>query len=225
MNEDQTSVDAAGAATPLRWVRRAVLGGAFVLSMLIVPVAMRASIEGSAALEEALATDDIDLRIERLGHAARWRTPLTTHDERALDALVAIGEGHDGAVSLAAYREARRALLGTRAWGLSDPERFEMLCERIASAMAAQEEQDASDVGGQGDPYAYHLQLLQKVPGPDPLRAGGAAWAFVAWVLAAVGFVGRGIDDKGKLQPKPATRWGLAAMVLLAVWTVLLATA
>lgn len=209
----------------LAWVRRVVLGGALVCVMVVVPMAVRAAVEGRAALDEALNTDDIDLRIERLGHAARWRMPLASHDEQALDALVAIGERGDGEASLAAYREARRALLGTRAWGVSDPARFEMLCERIATAMAAREEADASDVGGQGDPYAYHLQLLQDVPGPDPLRAGGAAWAFVGWVVATVGFVGRGLDDKGRLRPKPATRWGLAALVLLAVWTVLLATA
>ncbi len=209
----------------LAWVRRVVLSGALACTMIIVPMALRAAVEGRAALDEALGTDDIDLRIERLGHAARWRMPLVTHDERALDALVEIGEREGGEASLAAYREARRALLGTRAWGLSDPARFEMLCERIAAAMAAREEADASDVGGQGDPYAYHLQLLQKAPGPDPLRAGGAAWAFVGWIIALVGFVGRGLDDKGKLQPKPATRWGLAALVLLTVWTVLLATA
>ena len=219
MSEENTS------GGTLVWVRKAVLGGALVGVMVVVPIAIRATVEGSAALDEALGTDDIDLRIERLGHAARWRMPIATHDERALDALVEIGESRDDEASLAAYREARRALLGTRAWGLSDPARFEMLCERIATAMAAREEADASDVGGQGDPYAYHLQLLQKVPGPDPLRAGGAAWAFVAWVVAMVGFVGRGLDDKGKLQPKPATRWGLAALVLLTLWTVLLATA
>lgn len=209
----------------LAWVRRAVLGGALVCAMVVVPVAIRAAVEGSAALDEALQTDDVDLRIERLGHAARWRMPIATHDDRALDALIEIGEHGEADASLAAYREARRALLGTRAWGLSDPARFEMLCERIAAAMAAREEADASDVGGQGDPYAYHLQLLQDVPGPDPRMAGGAAWAFVAWLLTTVGFVGRGLDDKGRLQPKPATRWGLASLLLLAAWTVLLATA
>lgn len=219
MSDEKTSDGA------LVWVRKAVLGTALIGMMVVIPVGIRAAVEGSAALDEALSTEDVDLRIERLGHAARWRMPFATHDERALDALVEIGESHDDEVSLAAYREARRALLGTRAWGLSDPARFEMLCERIAVAMAAREEADASDVGGQGDPYAYHLQLLQKVPGPDPLRAGGAAWAFVGWAVAMVGFVGRGLDDKGKLQPKPATRWGLAAMLLLALWTVLLATA
>ena len=206
-------------------IRRIVLYAAAGVVLLVVPIGVRVAVDGRAALQEALATADPDLRIERLGHAARWRMPLVSHDEQALDALIAIGERGEPVQSLAAYREARRAMLATSAWGLSDPARFDMLCERIAAAMAAQEEADLSDVGGQGDPYAYHLQLLQQVPGPDPLRAGFAAWAFVGWLVALLGFIGRGLDDRGKLQPRPATRWGLAAMLLLVSWAVLLATA
>lgn len=210
---------------PLAMVRRAVLWGALGVVALAVPIAVRAAVDGRAALAEAEATEDLDLRIERLGHAARWRLPLASHDEAALDALLEIGESAEAEASLAAYREARRAMLATRAWGLSDPARFTAVNERIASAMAAQEEADGTDVGGRGDPYAHHLALLEQVPGPDPVRAGIAAWSFVAWLVALVGFVGRGLDDKGRLQARPATRWGLAVLLLLAMWTVLLATA
>ena len=155
MSEENTS------GGTLVWVRKAVLGGALVGVVVVVPIAIRATVEGSAALDEALGTDDIDLRIERLGHAARWRMPIATHDERALDALVEIGESRNDEASLAAYREARRALLGTRAWGLSDPARFEMLCERIATAMAAREEADASDVGDAMDDCAEDEAIVE----------------------------------------------------------------
>jgi len=212
-------------AVRLAQVRKVVLGLVAAAVLIVVPVAVRATVDGAAALQEAVATEEVDLRIERLGHAARWRMPWASHDEEALDALVVLGESSDPVVALAANREARRALLGTRAWGLSDPARFAMLNERIAHAMADQEARDGNDVGGQGDPYAYHLQLLQTPPGPDPLRAGVAGWSFVLWLVTLTGFVARGIDDKGRLRPKPATRWGLAALLLLASWTVLLATA
>lgn len=210
---------------PTALLRQVVLGVAAAAVLIAVPVGVRAWVDGRAALEQALSTEALDLRIERLGHAARWRMPLASHDEEALDALVELGEESEPTASLAAYREARRALLATRAWGLADPQRFEMLNERIATAMAAREEVERTDVGGLGDPYAYHLQLLMREPGPEPMRAGLAAWAFVAWLGALVGFVGRGLDTRGKLQPRPATRWGLAVLLLLAAWTVLLATA
>ncbi len=210
---------------PTVMLRQVVLGVTAATVLIAVPVAIRAWVDGRAALQEALSTDDVDLRIERLGHAARWRMPLASHDEEALDALLELGEVSEPTASIAAYREARRALLATRAWGLSDPQRFEVLNERIASAMAAREELEGTDVGGQGDPYHYHLQLLAVEPGPEPMRAGAAAWAFVAWLGALIGFVGRGLDERGKLQAKPATRWGLAVLLLLATWTVLLATA
>ncbi|MBV1859736.1 MAG: hypothetical protein KUG77_15090 [Nannocystaceae bacterium] len=210
---------------PAALLRQVVLGMTAAGVLIAVPVSIRAWVDGHGALEEALSTPDVDLRIERLGHAARWRMPLASHDEEALDALVELGDHSEATVSVAAYREARRALLATRAWGLADPVRFEMLNERIALAMAIREEVEGTDVGGQGDPYAYHLQLLAREPGPEPMRAGVAAWAFVGWLGALVGFVGRGLDERGKLQAKPATRWGLAVLLLLAAWTVLLATA
>lgn len=210
---------------PTALLRQVVLGVAAAAVLVAVPLGVRAWVDGRAALQEALSTEDVDLRIERLGQAARWRMPLASHDEQALDTLVELGEHSADPVSVAAYREARRALLATRAWGLADPQRFEMLNERIASAMATREEVEGTDVGGLGDPYAYHLQLLAREPGPDPMRAGAAAWAFIAWLGALVGFVGRGLDERGKLQAKPATRWGLAVLLLLAAWSVLLATA
>lgn len=225
MSDGETSPAPDGTRAPTALFRQVVLAVAAATILIAVPVGIRAWVDGRAALQLALTTEDVDLRIERLGHAARWRLPLASHDEEALDALVELGEHSSGPASLAAFREARGALLATRAWGLSDPRRFEMLNERIASAMAAREEVDGTDVGGLGDPYAYHLQLLSVEPGPDPMRAGAAAWAFVAWLGALVGFVGRGLDERGKLQAKPATRWGMAVLLLLAAWTVLLATA
>ncbi len=215
----------AEARTPVAVLRQVVLGVAAAVVLIVVPVAIRAWVDGRAALEQARLTEALDLRIERLGHAARWRMPLASHDEQALDALLQLGEESEPVASLAAYREARRALLATRAWGVADPQRFELLNERIATAMAAREEAEGTDVGGLGDPYAYHLQLLTREPGPEPRRAGLAAWAFVAWLGALVGFIGRGLDSRGRLQPKPATRWGLAVLLLLTAWTVLLATA
>ncbi len=215
------------AASPrsLARVRAAVLWTLGLAGLIAVPMVIRVHVEGGAALARAEATEDVDLRIERYGHAARWRTPLASHDDAALDALVSLGDDPDRAVALAALREARRAMLGTRAWGLEDPTRYASVNEAIAKHMADAEAQAGTDVGGLGDPYAYHLQLLQSVPGPDPVRANGAALAFAGWLLALVGFMLRGLEGNGRLRARAATRWGMASLVLLVTWCVLLATA
>ncbi len=220
-----------------RWLARArrwtlwsvAVGGAFA-----VPVVVRVGWEGHDALDraaQAQRAEDDDLQIEMLGRAARWRMPGLGHDEEALAQLVALGEAAEsqGADArpraLAAYREVRRALLATRAWQVPHRDVFDDVNVRIARLMAAQEEAFGTDVGGQGDPYSYHLQLLQDVPGPDPVRGNLAALSFLGWLAAGVGFVVLGIDAKGRVRPRPAARWGVLSLVLLVAWAVLLATA
>jgi hypothetical protein len=195
------------------------------------PLAARVGWEGRAELAEAdRARDqgDVDREIEHLGRAARWRMPVLGHDEAALDRLVDLGtlaeqRGEDDTqLALAAYREVRRALLATRTWGVPDPDRFAYVNERIAHLMAEQERRFETDVGGTGDPYAYHLGLLNQIPGPDPWPANLAALAFLGWLVASAGFVLRSIDARGRLVPRPAVRWGLASLALLVAWMVAL---
>lgn len=223
--------DALPADAPTRsWLRR-LAWVAVVVVAFGAPLSIRVAWEGRAELEQAQrakAAGDIDLQIEHLGRAARWRIPLFGHDEEALQNLVDIGtesevQGEDGSQrALAAYREARRAILATRTWGVPDPETFDHVNERIARLMADQEERFGTDVSLSGDPYAYHLGLLQEVPGPDPWRANLAALAFAAWLFATGGFVMRSLDSRGRLIPKPAVRWGLCSVLLLLAWVLAL---
>jgi hypothetical protein len=214
---------------PSRWRRLAWVG--IAAAALAVPLAARVVWEGRAEIERAdRAHDegDADLEVEHLGRAARWRMPLFGYDEAAIERLIDIGtaaeaEGDSGTQrALVAYREARRAILATRTWGVPDEETFERVNERIARLMADQEVRFGTDVGGEGDPYAHHLALLQEVPGPEPWRANLAAVAFLFWLVATGGFVMRSIDSRGRLIPKPAVRWGLGSLVLLLVWVLAL---
>ena len=212
------------------WARR--IGWVAVVTLAVAsPLAVRAGWEGRAELARARASaseGDVDREIVHLGRAARWRVPGLGHDTQAFERLVEIGEetdasGPDGTEqSLAAYREVRGALLATRTWGVPRPELFEQMNERIARLMARQESELGTDVSGTGDPYAYHLALLQEVPGPEPVRANLAAFAFVGWLFASAGFVLRGLDAKGRIRPRSALRWGGMSLLLLVAWALLL---
>jgi hypothetical protein len=220
---------AAPARTKVLLRRVALIAGA--AAALAIPVGLRVAWEGRAELDLAdLAAEDedVDAEIEHLGRAARWRIPVLGHDEEAIDRLLIIGTdaesrgGEGRQTALAAYREARGALLSTRTWGVPQRDVFDDLNTRIATLMAEQEADFGTDVGGTGDPYTYHLALLDEIPGPDPWRANFAALAFVGWIVATVGFVLRAIDARGHLRPRSAVRWGVAALLLLAAWAVLL---
>lgn len=221
--------DAASTVTG-RLLVRAGWGLGFVVAVAL-PLVGRAVWEGRRELELAelsAASGDEDAQVEHLGRAARWRVPGFGHDEDAIEALFALGEaaetaGESGSMrALVAYREVRRALLGTRGLWVPQADRFHQANERIAVLMAAQEERFGTDIGGTGDPYSYHLGLLEDVPGPRPGRAWLAAVTFVAWCGTVVGFFARAIDESARLRPAPAVRWGLATIVCLVGWMVAL---
>ena len=189
------------------------------------PVVARAWLDARAELEradEAAAAGDVEAEIEHLGRALRWRLPLSSHDEVVLDRLFAIGdaavETGDGTTALAAYREARGGLLATRVFTVPHAEARAELDVRIARLMAAEERRFATEHGA--DREAHHLALLQATPGPDPLRATLAAGTFVAWVLASLAVLVRGIDGGGRVRPRPAVLWGMTSLASLVAWMI-----
>lgn len=213
------------------WRRRGIAAAVVVLAIGL-PLWLRAGIDGGAELraaDEAAAAGERDREIEHLGRALRWRAPGWGHDEDALERLWTIGEaeqargvdGREGA--LAAYREVRRGLLATRTWGIPHRERWDEANARIATLMAEQERALGLDASAGGEPEAFHRELLQREPGPQPVRANLAALAFVAWMGCVVGFVTRGLDAKGRLRLPAAARWGVGALVMVIAWAVLLA--
>lgn len=211
------------------------LGRAGLLTVIVAgvfaPLCVRAIWEGRAELEAASAAAEAarhDDEIIHLGRAARWRVPLASHDDQALDRLMALGAAHEQrgaegrADALAAYREARRAILATRTLGIPHADVFHAANQRIAALMAAQERELGMDLSGEGRQEDHHLALLEQVPGPDPVRGAGVALAFVGWLVASAGFVLRALDAQGRLRRRPAVRWGGASLLLLIVWAVLL---
>jgi hypothetical protein len=190
----------------------------FVLACLCV----RVVVEGRGELEAAEAAGELgrfDDQVLHLGRAARWRMPLAAHDDLALEQLMELGDreakhGPEGnARALAAYREARRAILATRAWGMHERDTFDRANEEIAALMA---------VNGSSADEERYLEQLAREPGPPARGAKFAAFTFILWLVASAGFATRGLDGKGRLRPRPARRWGGASLLLLVVWMVLM---
>ncbi len=203
----------------------ALAAGLAVLMAFVVPVVVRALLEGRAELARADATDDEATRVLHLGRALRWRLPWASHVARARDELVAIGETAevrgDDAAALVAYREVRSGLVGTRMIDPPDPAVLGDVDRRIARLMAAE---DARRNLGGDDAEAYHLALLEAPRvGDDTATFVGAA-AFVLWVAASIGFLMRGVDGRGRLRTAAAVRWGALSIITFVVATIALAS-
>jgi hypothetical protein len=179
---------------------------ALVLIGVATPLLLRVAWEGRAELaaaDVAAAEGRIDLEIVHLGRAARWRAPLVGHDDEALARLMRVGadaEAEEGGTqtALSAYREARGALLATRAWGLADPALYEQANARIAALMAAQEQVFGTDLSRTGASEAYHRELLAQAPTGDP------AWPSLLWLALLAGLAA--LLSWGGRTPAPSSR-------------------
>lgn len=207
-------------------VRVAARGLAWTVAFAM-PVVVRAWMDARAELDaadDAVASGDEDGEVEHLGRALRWRLPLSSIDDVALARLFAIGdaadEDGDPVLALAAYREARGALLASRVLAVPHAEARAELDVRIARLMAAQERRFGTDSANGADLEAHHLALLSETPGPEPVPATIAAATFVAWVVASVAVLWRGVDGNGRARPRAAVLLGLTSVACLVAWTI-----
>jgi len=207
---------------PARGWRGAVLAVVVVFAVL-VPLTARVLVDGRAELAKAAAAatvGDVDGQLRHLGRAARWSMPLASHDDRARAGLqsmaVSAAESAGGApspVSLAAWRELRRALLGTRVMGVADDHQLAAANLGIVEEMA----REAAEKGG-GFDRARAAAALEAPLNSRPWASHLSAACLVGWLVALVGFAMRGVDGRGHVVARPATRWGGAVLVLLIAW-------
>jgi hypothetical protein len=194
-----------------------------VIALVLAPLIVRTAVDGRAELERAEAAGaagDPDAEIRHLGRAARFRLPLAQHDELALARLQ--DRAHDAeqageiTIALAAWRELRSALIGTRVFDVSDP-------EALAAANAAIVELMVVEARNAGRPIAHDrwTEELEQDLAPRH-RSLAAALSFTAWLVSCIGFFARGIDAKGRLIPRPALRWGGSSLLLLLLWILLM---
>jgi hypothetical protein len=197
--------------------------GSYLALALVVLASLfvRAWLDGRAQLREAeemAVAGDLDGEIRHLGRAARWRLPFAEHDELARARLREIAEreaeaGHVD-VALVAWRELRSAILATRTTDVADPEGLEAANAAIVELMVAQA--NGSPDGIEADSARWATELEGEPT--SRVRSLIAAACFAGWLIACVGFFLRGVDGRGRLEPRSALRWGAAALVLLVAW-------
>ncbi|KIG16255.1 hypothetical protein DB30_04715 [Enhygromyxa salina] len=210
----------------VRRVGRRIGWVALAVVLVLGPLIARAWIDGRAQLllaEAAASNGDVEAQLLHLGRAARWRLPLATHDDQARAQLgelaLAATAANEHELALAAWRELRGALVGTRAIRVVDPEQLETANAAIVQLMVRQANASGQVVEA-ADRARWAAELEQDlVPRWRSLLASAC---FAAWLFACVGLFALGIDSNGRLDPRPALRWGGAALVSLLAWILLM---
>lgn len=213
------------AARPGRW--RAWAWALVGLALVVAPLVARVIVDGRAELrraDEAAAAGDVDGELRHLGRAGRWSLPLARHDDRACSRIEVLAQSATEAAgpahspeALAAWRELRRVTLGTRSVLGHDRDRLARANRGIVEQMA----REAEEAGREFDPARARAELSETI-GPPPWRGYAAAACLAGWLLALVGFALRGIDEKGRIVARPASRWGGAVLALLVGWLLLM---
>lgn len=210
---------------------RRVFGWLLVATFIAIPTYGRVSWELAAERERATAAEGVGDRIIHLGRAARWKLPLASGDEAALDELMALGREHAASaekdvearlVALASLREARAAILARRGpiqWA-AERERLHELDVEIADLMALEElrwygPEHAKDA-------AWHLERLAVASSRTRPFAVFAALSFLVSVAGLVAFLLVGLDDRGRLRRPWGFVWLAITIGGTAAWLLLL---
>jgi len=190
--------------------------------LAMAPLLGRVACEARSELDAARAARERglgDTEVVHLGRALRWRLPLSDHDEVALARLLEIGAlaeaAGDRPLALAALREVRSALLGSRALDVPHADVLGEVDGWIARLMADGD-------GADGDPSSEAARREELRAVTEQSRSGPmlAAAAWLAWVIASARWMLRGLDARGRLVPGVGTRSGLLALALLVAWMI-----
>jgi len=185
--------------------------GLFALALAIVSVRVVWSSRGEWKRAQSSTGDE---QVAHLGRAARLYAPGNPYSRRALDELARLGRA-GGAGELAAWREARSAILATRSFYTPRRELLDEANARIAALMAAAEDPAR---GSADERRAWHAARLAQDDAPSVGWSLIALLGLGAWIGSAVGFFLRAVDERDKLRPRAAVSWALGVGVGLVLF-------
>lgn len=194
--------------------------GLFAILLAIVAVRVVWSSRGEWRAAVNSAGDD---EIAHLGRAARLYAPGNPYSRRALDKLAAIGR-EDPARALAAWREARSAILATRSFYTPHRPLLDEANARIADLMA-DAEVAAGTQHARDQARAWHAARLAQDEAPSVAWTIVALCGLGAWIGCALGLCLRGVGDDNRLRPRAALAWALGVGAGLALFFLGLARA
>ena len=196
----------------------AQLAGLVIACLAIVTVRVVWSSRGEWREAQSSTGDE---RIAHLGRAARLYAPGNPYAQRALAALMDEGRA-GGGDALAAFREARSAILATRSFYTHDRPLLDEANQHVAQLMARAEPESR---GPLAERQAWHARRLAADDAPSVGWTLVALLGLAGWVGGAFGFFLRGVDERDRLRPRPALLCAVGVALGLALFFVGLARA
>lgn len=168
--------------------------------------------------------------IVRYREAALWYLPGNPYGRRSVERLLLIGQrgeqAADDDLALYAYRAARSALHSTRSLVASDADGLERADRGIARVSARLERPvPGAEPQTPTEREKRHRALLAAGSDPDPWYSLLAAGGLLLWVVGALVFALRGLDERCRLRFGAALRAGLVVVAGVAAWLAGLALA
>lgn len=194
-----------------------VLAALLAIATTRVVLSARAEAVRGAA---AAARGETRLAIDAFERAGRLRVPLGRTPALALDRLEAIAAradaAGDAATARAALEAARRALLGSRAFGVADPARRARVDTRLAALLGA------ADAGPEDEAArrAWHAAALARDDAPEAGFALLAVLGFALWVGGAAALALTGLGPDLTLRRRPALLAAAALGCGLVAWVI-----
>jgi hypothetical protein len=173
---------------------------AICLALVTVRVVWSSRTEWRTA--ESSTGDD---RLAHLGRAARLYTPGNPYSRRALNALAEAGRA-GGPDALAAWREARSAILATRSFYTPSRALLDEANARIAELTA---DAEPASRGSVEERRAWHAARLAQDDSPSVAWTLVALLGLAAWIAGAALFFLRAVDEQDRLRSRPAALFAL----------------
>ena len=205
-------------------MRRRAIEAAILITATLAIAATRVVWSSRTEYRAAMRASGDD-EIAHLGRAARLYAPGNPYSRRALDKLAGIGRSEplDSVRALAAWREARSAILATRSFYTPRRALLDEADAHIAALMADAEH--PADAEARAKAERWHLLRLADHPAPALSWTLLALFGLLAWIGCAVGFFLRGIGPDDRLRNRAAVIWALGIAAGLTLFFIGLARA
>jgi hypothetical protein len=195
---------------------------AIALAIVTVRVVWSSRAEWRAA--QAVGGEE---RVVHLGRAARLYAPGNPYARRALDELVQFGRAQTGTgahspYALAAWREARSAILATRSFYTPHRDVLDEANAAIAALMAAADDPSRGTLATR---EAWHAARLARDDAPSVAWTLVALVGLAAWIGCAAAFFWRAVDERDRLRRRPALAYAAGVALGLVLFFLGLARA
>jgi hypothetical protein len=202
-----------------------IVAAAFGAALAVIVV--RLLVDSHAAFVRGQAAENRGELTQAIRHyqtAARLYvpgSPYVKHSILRLDVIaVSAIQKSNYSLGRTALEAERAALLGTRSLFIPMANRLPEIERRLSRLLAATEDPNLDPGASFETRSKWHLERLERRPGPRGSYVLMAVFGFGIWIASAVFFLRKALDTNLRLRPRPAMVTSTAFLLGLAIFLV-----